>query len=103
MGEAIKETGLSQTWQCQLTDIGVAQSYGKHRVEITEFMHGMARRMSPQIGSILGTKSPRNEVKPCLLVLEADEFSALGQSNGKLVSAELDWRLEAAFPLPASL
>lgn len=78
-----------------MADFGVAQSYGKNRVEMTEFMHGMAR-----LDSILGTKSPPHEVKPRLLVLEADEFSALGQSNGKLVFAELDWKLKAAFPLP---
>lgn len=48
-------------------------------------------------------KVPPHEVKPRLLVLETDEFSALGQSNGKLVFSELDWRLKAALALPASL
>lgn len=46
---------------------------------------------------------PPHEVKPHLLLLERDEFSALGQSNGKLVFAELDWRLKVALALPASL
>lgn len=43
------------------------------------------------------------EVKPCLLVLETDEFSLLGQQNVKLVFSESDRRFKDHLALSASL
>lgn len=101
MGETSKETGLSQTWQCQFTEIGVAENSGKTRAEMTEFTHGRAKVAVPTDRFFFRDKVPPHKVKPCLLVLETDKFSALGQSNGKLVFSELVWRFKAASVLPA--
>lgn len=110
MGQTSTETGLSKTWQFQFREICGAsslltQNYGKKRVEITQFTklswHG--QRTNPMDKLYCRDKVLPREVKPCLLALETDEFSILGQPNVKLVFPESDRRVKADLALPASL
>lgn len=48
-------------------------------------------------------KVPPREVKPCLLVLETEKFSVIGQPNVKLVFSELVRGVKTSLALPSSL